>query len=186
MTDDCGEPYPDLNDCYDEYVCTGGGNEDPCETYGIGCDDGGGGGDPPEEPVAASFIYKNIFAVKLSGSSGTNENWNLERRVTINGMKFINNPADNYYTTFVEGSDCYYNNYNSAYGGYNGNPNSLVYCYSQSGCVTNFSLIENDKKFTNTSSAIVFYPNYHAPNSPVTPFWDSYSNTKISNAEADL
>ena len=157
-----------------------------CNLYGI-CDGGGGGDDPPEEPIAASFNFVNVFAVKQSGSTGTNEDWTIEQRVTINGMKFPDDPARNYYTTFVESSNCYYHNNNPAYGGIYGNTNSLVYCTVLGGnCTTNSSLIENNKKFTNTSSAFVHYPNYRNQQGQPAPFSNPYSNTKISIAENDL
>jgi len=101
-------------------------------------------------------------------------------------MKFPSNPANNYYTTF-ENSSCLHNNYNTAYGGLYRNTDSRVYCYINRGHCSSISrLIENHKKFTNTSSAVVHYSNYHAPNSPVTPFSVSYSNTKHANSATDL
>lgn len=48
MTDNCGEPYMDPNDCYLQEECTGE-DEDPCELYGIGCEDNGDD-DPPPPP----------------------------------------------------------------------------------------------------------------------------------------
>jgi len=188
----CGEWELVIGSCYCEpNEGGGGGGPDDCELHGIGCDDGppppGGGEDnPPEdEPEPASFNFSNVFAVKISGSSGTNENWYIRQQVTLSGMKFPSNPANNYYTTFVE--SCLHNNYNPAYGGLYGNTNSLVYCYINGGhCTSNSVLTENDKKFTNTSSAVVNYPNYHAPNSPVTPFSVSYSNTKHANSAIDF
>ena len=50
-TDNCGEPYMDPNDCYDQEECDGQ-DDDPCATYGIGCggDDGGDNNPPPPPP----------------------------------------------------------------------------------------------------------------------------------------
>ena len=75
MVISCGDWFLIVGSCYCEpNEGGGGGGPDDCELYGIGCDDGGGGGgDPP--PEAASFDFLNVFAVKISGSSGTNENW---------------------------------------------------------------------------------------------------------------
>jgi hypothetical protein len=63
----CGEPYPDPNDCYEEPTpgCITGGSEECntnptpeciCDTYGIGCS-GGGGGNPDPEECDPSAVY---------------------------------------------------------------------------------------------------------------------------------
>ena len=187
--------------CYDVEICTPIDDEPvcdysleescDCQLYNIGCggDDPppGGGDEPPEQPVAASFNFENVFAEKHSGSTGTNEDWTLEKDVTINGMKFLSNPADNYYTGFVEDDTPYYINNNPAYGGINGNPMSFVYCYTLPGTrFSSSSLIENDKKFTNTSSAIVHYPNFRNQQGQITPLSFPYSKTKSATAFSDL
>jgi len=49
-TDNCGEPYEDPNNCYNEYVCTDDGdNGDPCTLYGIGCT-------PPPPPPGGETV----------------------------------------------------------------------------------------------------------------------------------
>jgi len=102
-------------------------------------------------------------------------------------MKFPDNPGNNYYTTFAETNECLYDNKNPAYGGIYGNTNSIVYCTILGGhCTSNSSLIENNKKFFNTSSAIVHYPNYRNQQGQLAPFSVSYSNPKLANAQYDL
>jgi hypothetical protein len=49
MTNNCGEPYVDPNDCYYQEECTGE-DEDQCILYGIGCNPPPPPPDPDSDP----------------------------------------------------------------------------------------------------------------------------------------
>jgi hypothetical protein len=51
-TGNCGEPYPDYSDCYTQDECSGE-DEDPCVTYGTGCNDP----TPIDEQCDANAVY---------------------------------------------------------------------------------------------------------------------------------
>ncbi|HEY0066410.1 MAG TPA: hypothetical protein VGB46_03580 [Flavisolibacter sp.] len=63
MTDDCGEPYMDPNDCFYQEECTGE-EDDPCVLYGACGDEGGGDGDNPPQPDPCSQAQPGANSAK--------------------------------------------------------------------------------------------------------------------------
>ena len=184
----CDEP--ELQYCTnDPSNCDPGDEVCLCEYYGV-CTPGDEPPPPPiepDQPVAASYNFENVFAVKQSGSSGTNEDWYIKQKATINGMKFLNTPADNYYTSYLNINPATYKNNDQPHGGLYGNPISSIYCVVNGGSTfTTSAIIENNKKFTNTSEGVVYYPNYQNQQNQPAPFYNSYTNTKQAIAESDL
>jgi hypothetical protein len=187
-----------LGDCWCEGAPTDDPTDiDPCEGMSdeqCACQMTGvcGGGDPPvdpDEPVTGTFDFINEYAVKVSGSSGSNEDWSMWYSATLTGNKFID-PAKNVYTSYVgdptsTSAHSYHNN-NPAMGGLYGYAIAFNYCYwIPSGSGTSVFL-EDNKKFRSIFGSSVRYPNWHNNQGQIEPYTDSYSNTKFAFASTDL
>lgn len=141
--------YPDgyMSNCSDWELVPGsewceGEATDPCEGMSeAACEcqevgECGSGEDPSEEdePVVKTFDFVNEYAIKVSGSGGTNEDWKMWYEATITGNKF-NDPTKNIYTSFVGDpvNSHFYQNNNPAMGGLFGYSSSQVYCHDIAG-----------------------------------------------------
>lgn len=90
VTENCGEPYPDPNDCYDEYVCIWVEDEDPCEVYAIGCEE------EEEEEGGTDVTVQRDLLIKRQITGY--ENWEINGTVSLTGRVFTN-PSLNYFTS---------------------------------------------------------------------------------------